>query len=120
MNGQPPAPPAPPIAFADFLKVDIRIGTVVAVDPFPEARKPAFKLAIDFGPLGVKRSSAQITVLYRAEQLVGRQVAAVVNFPPRQIGPFRSEVLVLGFPDANGAVTLVGVDPAVPNGGRLF
>lgn len=120
MSGQPPVPTAPPIAFDDFLKVDIRVGTVIAVDPFPEARKPAYKLAIDFGPLGVKKSSAQITVLYRAQQLVGRQVAAVVNFPPRQIGPFRSDVLVLGFPDANGAVSLVGVDPAVPNGGRLF
>ncbi len=120
MSGQLLAPPAPPIALDDFLKVDIRVGTVIAVDPFPEARKPAYKLAIDFGPLGVKKSSAQITVLYRAQQLVGRQVAAVVNFPPRQIGPFQSDVLVLGFPDANGAVSLVGVDPAVPNGGRLF
>jgi tRNA-binding protein len=120
VSGRPPAPAAAPIAFDDFLKVDIRVGTVVAVDPFPEARKPAYKLAIDFGPFGVKKSSAQVTVLYRPEQLVGRQVAAVVNFPPRLIGPFRSDVLVLGFPDADGAVSLVGVEPAVPNGGRLF
>ena len=109
------------ISFDQFLAVDIRVGTIVGVDPFPEARKPAFKLRIDFGPeIGIKRSSAQITVHYTAEQLVGRQVAAVVNFPPRQIGPFMSEVLTLGFPDAEGAVVLLGPSLDVPNGGRLF
>jgi tRNA-binding protein len=109
------------ISFDDFLKVDIRVGTIVRAEPFPEARKPAFKLWVDFGPeVGVKRSSAQITVLYRLEDLVGRQVAAVVNFAPRQIGPFISEILVLGFPDARGAVCLIGPSAAVPNGGRLF
>lgn len=109
------------IAFDDFLKVDIRIGTIIAADPFPEARKPAFKLTIDFGePIGVKRSSAQITEHYTLEELVGRQVAAVVNFPPRQIGPMRSDVLTLGFPDADGKVVLIGPSEPVPNGGRLF
>ncbi len=109
------------IGFADFERVDIRVGTVVAVEPFPQARKPAFKLQIDFGPeIGVKKSSAQITVHYTPETLVGRQVAAVVNFPPRQIGPFMSEVLTLGFPDANGAVVLIGPTLPVPNGGKLF
>jgi len=109
------------ITFDDFLKVDIRIGTIIAADPFPEARKPAFKLTIDFGdPIGVKRSSAQITEHYALEDLVGRQVAAVVNFPPRQIGPMRSEVLTLGFPDADGKVVLIGPSEPVPNGGRLF
>ncbi len=113
--------PAPKITFDDFLMVDIRVGTIVAAEPFPEARKPAYKLQVDFGPdIGVKRSSAQITVHYSPETLVGRQVAAVVNFPLRQIGPVMSEVLVLGFPDAEGAVCLIGVDPPVPNGGRLF
>jgi len=112
---------APTIAFDDFLAVDIRVGTVLAVDPFPEARKPALKLTIDFGPvIGVKRSSAQITEHYAAAGLVGRQVAAVVNFPPRQIGPFMSEVLTLGFPDADGAVVLFAPDQRVPDGGRLF
>ena len=115
------APAAETIAFDDFLKVDIRIGTILAADPFPEARKPAFKLRIDFGePIGVKRSSAQITEHYALEDLVGRQVAAVVNFPPRQIGPMRSEVLTLGFPDADGKVVLIGPSEPVPNGGRLF
>jgi tRNA-binding protein len=109
------------IGFADFERVDIRVGTVIAAEPFPQARKPAFKLQIDFGPeIGVKKSSAQITVHYTPETLVGRQVAAVVNFPPRQIGPFMSEVLTLGFPDANGAVVLIGPSLPVPNGGKLF
>jgi len=110
-----------PISFADFERVDIRLGTIVGVEPFPEARKPAFKLRIDFGSeIGIKRSSAQITVHYTPESLLGRQVAAVVNFPPRQIGPFMSEVLTLGFPDANGAVVLVQPSLAVPNGSKLF
>ena len=113
--------PAEPIAFDDFMKVDVRVGEVLAVDPFPEARKPAWKLTIDFGPdIGVKKSSAQITVHYTRDQLLGRKVAAVVNFPPRQIGPFMSEVLTLGFPDAAGEVVLIGVDRDVPVGGRLF
>lgn len=113
--------PAPQIAFDDFMKVDVRVGQVLAVDPFPEARKPAWKLTIDFGPdIGVKKSSAQITVHYTRDQLLGRKVAAVVNFPPRQIGPFMSEVLTLGFPDAAGEVVLIGVDREVPLGGRLF
>ncbi|MBC8790560.1 MAG: tRNA-binding protein [Tagaea sp. CACIAM 22H2] len=109
------------ITYGDFERVDIRVGTIVEAAPFPEARKPAIKLKIDFGPeLGVKKSSAQITVHYAPDTLVGRQVAAVVNFPPRQIGPFMSEVLTLGFPDANGAVVLIGPTLAVPNGGKLF
>ena len=111
----------PEIAFDDLLKVDIRVGTIVAAEPFPEARKPAFKLRIDFGAaIGVRKSSAQITEHYTLDELVGRQVAAVVNFPPRQIGPFVSEVLTLGFPDADGKVVLIGPSEAVPNGGRLF
>ncbi|MCA2000082.1 MAG: tRNA-binding protein [Hyphomicrobiales bacterium] len=119
MHRNDPAPRAP-IAFDDFLKLDIRVGTIRAVEPFPEAHKPAFKLTIDFGPLGVKRSSAQITRHYTPESLVGRQVAAVVNFPPRQIGRFMSEVLTLGFPDANGEVVLVMPERPVPDGGKLF
>ena len=112
---------APPIDYADFRRVDIRVGTIVAVEPFPEARRPAVKLQIDFGAaLGLKKSSAQITRHYRSETLVGRQVAAVVNFPPKQIGRFMSEVLVLGFPDSAGEVVLIQPTQAVPNGGRLF
>jgi tRNA-binding protein len=112
---------APPITFDDFLKVDVRVGTIVDVQEFPEARKPAFKLTIDFGPtIGRRRSSAQITVHYTRESLIGRRIAAVVNFPPRQIGPFMSEVLTLGFPDEAGEVVLVAPDLAVPNGARLF
>ena len=112
---------APQISFDDFMKVDIRVGTIVTAEPFPQARKPAFKLTIDFGPeIGVKKSSAQITVHYSCETLVGRKIAAVVNFPPRQIGPFMSEVLTLGFPDASGEVVLIGPSVDVPNGGRLF
>jgi len=115
------APPGTPIKFDDFLAVDIRVGTIVAAEPFPEARKPALKLVIDFGAvIGQKKSSAQITEHYTPEALVGRQVAAVVNFPPRQIGKFMSEVLTLGFADANGAVVLFAPDRPVPNGSRLF
>ena len=111
----------PQITFDDFLKIDIRVGVIVAAEPFPEARKPAFKLRIDFGAeIGVKKSSAQVTKYYTPETLLGRQVAAVVNFPPRQIGPFMSEVLTLGFPDPAGEVVLVAVERPVPNGGRMY
>ena len=115
------APAADPIAFDEFLKVDIRIGTIVEAEPFPEARKAAFRLKIDFGPaIGIRKSSAQIVDRYTLEELAGRQVAAVVNFPPRQIGKFMSEVLTLGFADEEGAVILFAPDRAVPNGSRLF
>jgi tRNA-binding protein len=111
----------PEISYGDFDKVDIRVGTIVEAEPYPEARKPAFKIKIDFGPeIGVKKSSAQITRHYTPETLVGRQVAAVVNFPPRQIGKFMSEVLTLGFPDGEGEVVLIAPTLPVPNGGRLF
>ena len=109
------------ISYADFERVDIRVGTVVEAKVFPEARKPAYILMIDFGPeIGIKKSSAQITVHYTPEQLVGRQVLGVVNFPPRQIGPVRSEVLTLGFEDEAGAIVLAGVDHAVPDGKKLM
>jgi tRNA-binding protein len=109
------------ISYADFEAVDIRVGTIVDAQPFPEARKPAIKLTIDFGPeIGMKRSSAQLTVHYQRDRLLGRQVCAVVNFPPRQIGPFISEVLTLGMPDADGAVVLIAPDLKVPCGGKLF
>ena len=116
----PSTPPAEPIDFDDFMKVDIRIGTIVTAQAFPEARKPAYKLAIDFGAgVGVKKSSAQITARYALEELTGKRVMAVVNFPPRQIGPMRSEVLVLGFADDAGAIVLAVPDDQVPNGTRL-
>lgn len=109
------------IAYDDFAKVDIRVGTVTRAETFPEARKPSLRLWIDFGPeIGEKKTSAQITRHYAPDALTGRQVAAVVNFPPRQIGTFMSQVLVLGFPDADGEVVLIHPDLPVPNGGRLF
>jgi tRNA-binding protein len=112
---------AGPIAYGDFDRVDIRVGTVIAAEPFPEARKPAIKLQVDFGPpIGIKKSSAQLTVHYTPEALIGRQVVAVVNFAPRQIGKFMSEVLVLGVPDEHGAVVLLHPDLKVPNGGKMF
>ena len=109
------------ISFDDFLKVDVRVGTIIGVQEFPEARKPAFKLWVDFGAdMGTRKTSAQITKYYTPEKLIGRQVAAVVNFPPKQVGKFMSEILVLGFPDPDGEVVLIGIDREVPNGGRLF
>jgi len=109
------------ISFDDFLKVDIRVGEIVEAEPYPEARKPAIKLKIDFGePLGVKKSSAQITKHYTPDELVGRQVMCVVNFPPRQIGKFMSEILVLGLPDENDQVVLIAPDRDVPIGGRMY
>ncbi|WP_444462660.1 tRNA-binding protein [Rhodobacter capsulatus] len=109
------------ISYDDFAKVDIRVGRIIDVQPFPEARKPAFKLWVDYGPeVGVKKSSAQVTVHYTPETLMGRQVLGVVNFPPRQIGPFRSEALVLGLPDETGAVVLIGPGQDVPLGGKMF
>lgn len=109
------------ISYDDFTRVDIRVGTIVEAAPLEGARKPALRLAIDFGPeLGIRKSSAQITVHYTPEELIGRQVAAVVNFPPRQIGKFMSQVLTLGFPAADGSVVLIAPDKAVPNGGKLF
>lgn len=109
------------ITYSDFEKVDIRAGTIIAIEPFPEARKPAYKLMIDFGErIGIKRSSAQITHHYKPEQLMGKQVAAVINFAPKQIGPFLSEVLVLGFPDQEEKIVLIAPDTAIQNGARLF
>jgi tRNA-binding protein len=117
----PSAPAAEQIGFEDFLKVDIRIGTIVAAEEFPEARKPSYRLRIDFGPvIGERKSCAQIATNYSVDELPGRQVAAVVNFPPRQIGPAMSEVLTLGFADAAGEVVLFAPDVTVPNGSRLF
>lgn len=121
LSHAPDAPPAQETDFDTFLKADIRVGTIVAAEDFPEARKPAYRLRIDFGPaIGERKSSAQITANYTREELVGRQVAAVVNFPPRQIGPMLSEVLTLGFADEAGEVVLFAPDRPVPNGSRLF
>jgi tRNA-binding protein len=112
---------ADPIKFEDFLAVEIRVGTIVACEVYPEARKPSYKLEIDFGAdIGIKRSAAQITAYYKQGTLIGRQVACVVNFPPRQIGKFMSEVLTLGFPSEQGEVVLIGPERLVPNGGRLY
>jgi len=108
------------VTFDDFLKVDVRVGTVVRAEPFPEARNPAIKIWVDFGDeIGERKTSAQVTVHYTPDDLIGRQVMAVVNFPPRQIGKFMSEILVLGFPDAQGAIVLATPDQQVPNGGRM-
>lgn len=121
LRHDPDAPAGEPIAFEDFLKVDIRIGTIVAAEAFPEARKPSFRLRINFGAvIGEKKSCAQIAANYHPDELIGRQVAAVVNFPPRQIGPAMSEVLTLGFADAAGEVVLFAPDVKIPEGSRLF
>jgi tRNA-binding protein len=121
MRHDPAAPAAATIGFEQFLAVDVRVGRVLTAEPFPEARKPAYRLTIDFGPvIGIKRSSAQLVDRYAPEALVGRRVAAVVNLPPRQIGKFMSEVLTLGFPDQDGAVVLFAPDSDVPLGGRMF
>ncbi|MEC9183238.1 MAG: tRNA-binding protein [Pseudomonadota bacterium] len=113
--------PSEPREFGDFAKVDIRVGTIVRAEPYPEARKPAIKVWVDFGPeIGERKTSAQLTRHYTPESLPGRQVAAVINFPPKQIGKFMSEILVLGFPDAEGEVVLVAPDQSIPNGGRLY
>ena len=121
LNHAPDQPPAPTIDFAQFLAVDIRVGTILTAEAFPEARKPSYRLVVDVGPgIGTRKSCAQIAANYALEELPGRQVAAVVNFPPRQIGPAMSEVLVLGFADAAGEVVLFAPDAAVPNGSRLF
>ncbi|MED5575393.1 MAG: tRNA-binding protein [Pseudomonadota bacterium] len=113
--------PSEPIEFGDFAKVDIRVCTIVRAEPYPEARKPAIKVWVDFGPeIGERKTSAQLTRHYTPESLPGRQVAAVINFPPKQIGKFMSEILVLGFPDAEGEVVLVAPDQSIPNGGRLY
>lgn len=121
LNHRPDEPAADQITFDDFMKVDIRIGTIIAAEEFPEARNPSFKLQIDFGPaIGVKKSCAQIVVNYPIDELPGRQVAAVVNFPPRQIGPAMSEVLTLGFADDDGEVVLFAPDVKLPDGSRLF
>ncbi len=121
LSHAPDTPAGELIGFADFLKVDIRVGTIVSAEVFPQARKPAYRLLIDFGPaIGQRRSSAQITANYAVEALPGRKVAAVVNLQPRQIGPFMSEVLTLGFADEAGEVVLFAPDKAVPNGSRLF
>ena len=114
-------PLAPEISYDDFRKIDIRVGTIIQAEPFPEARRPAIKLTVDFGPaIGTRRTSAQIVKHYPIDQLVGRQVAAVINFPKKQIGRFMSEVLVLGFPDRDNEVVMIGPDLNVPNGGRLY
>lgn len=121
ISHDPASPAAPEIDFVQFLAVDIRIGTIVSAEEFPEARKPAYRLTIDLGPvIGTRRSSAQITENYTLAELPGMQIAAVVNFPPRQIGPMMSEVLTLGFPDEQGHVVLATPSGPVPNGGRLF
>lgn len=110
-----------PLSFEDFLKVDIRAGTIIRAEPYPEARRPAYKIWLDFGPeIGARKTSAQLTGNYSCADLLGRQVAAVVNFPPKQIGPFMSECLALGFPDEEGRVVLISPDHDVPNGGKLF
>ena len=121
MHHDPNAPALPEISFDDFLKVDMRVGTVISAEEYHEARQPSLRLQIDFGPvIGIKKSIAQIKANYKASDLIGRQVMAVVNFPPRQIGKFRSEVLTLGAPDSSGAVVLLSPDTEAPNGGRIF